>query len=255
MILKNMKKNRAKENCAALARGMLDTILPPRCPISQEIVDTQGMIAPQAWASLNFITYPLCTACGIPLEVDVGKDAVCVSCITENKSFDHARSALVYDENSRSLILGFKHGDQTHAVVSFVPWLKQAGADLLPQTDIIIPVPLHRWRLLQRRYNQAALIAIVLGKATDKAVWPNGLVRTRSTPTQGHLKAVERARNVRKAFAVHPKRDVAGKNILLIDDVYTTGSTVSECAIALKEAGAAQVNVLTLARVVRPERL
>lgn len=233
----------------------VDTILPPRCPITQEIVERQGTLTPQAWASLHFLTDPLCVTCGIPLEVDVGKDMQCGACLITNKHYDKIRSALAYDDSSRSLILGFKHGDQTHAVVSFVPWLLQAGRDLIPPADMIMPVPLHRWRLLQRRYNQSGLIAAALGRVAGKTVMHDGLMRTRATPSQGHLKAGERARNVKNAFAVRPGADVTGKNILLIDDVYTTGSTVSECARALKDSGAAVVNVLTLARVVRPEKL
>jgi ComF family protein len=227
-------------------------ILPPRCPVTQEIVDYQGTLSPAAWVSLNFIAAPYCKSCGVPLELDLGKETQCLPCMDSPPVYDRARAALVYDEQSKGLILGFKHGDQTHTVVNFVPWLRQAGVQMLDECDILIPVPLHRWRLLQRRYNQAALMAMALGRATRKAVWADGLVRTRSTPIQGHLNRTERARNVAQAFAVNPKREVQGKNILLIDDVYTTGATVSECAKALKKAGAARVDVLTLARVVRP---
>lgn len=254
MILKNITKLRANESVVSFFRMSIDTVLPPRCPITQEIVDRQGTIAPKAWASLHFLTDPLCMTCGIPLEIDVGRETNCAPCLTEKKYYDKNRGALAYDDSSRSLILGFKHGDQTHAVVSFVPWLLQAGRELIPAADLLLPVPLHRWRLLQRRYNQSGLMAAALGRVTGKKVLHDALVRTRATPTQGHLKAGERARNVKDAFAVREGADVSGKNILLIDDVYTTGSTVSECAKALKEAGASTVNVLTLARVVRAER-
>ena len=233
----------------------IDTVLPPRCPISHEIVERQGTLSPQAWGSLRFISAPFCVACGVPLEIDVGKDIRCAICVTENKNYDVARAALVYDDASRSLILGFKHGDQTQTVVSFIPWLFQAGREQIAAAEMIMPVPLHRWRLLHRRYNQSALIARALGRASGKTVIQDGLIRTRATPTQGHLKAGERTRNVRNAFAVREGIDVNGKNILVIDDVYTTGSTVSECARALKDAGAATVNVLTLARTVKPGML
>lgn len=255
MILKNIQNFRAIKLASGMVNSAVDLVLPPRCPVSLEVVDRQGMIAPEAWARLHFITSPLCRTCGIPLEVDVGKEADCGGCITENTIYDKARSALVYDENSRGVILGFKHGDQTHAVVSFIPWLKQAGAELIAQSDLIVPVPLHRWRLLHRRFNQSALMASALAKICGKKAGIQTLIRTRATPTQGYLRAGERARNVKAAFALHPAADVREKNILLIDDVYTTGATVSECAKALKEGGAATVNILTLARVVKPGKI
>lgn len=255
MILKNMKNFHAIKLPARAVGAFVDMVLPPRCPITLEIVDAQGTVAPQAWARLNFITAPLCRTCGLPLEIDTGAESDCAICLTENKPYDQARAALVYDDHSRGVILGFKHGDQTHAVVSFLPWLRQAGSALIEGADMFVPVPLHRWRLLHRRFNQSALIASALAKVSGKASVPDVLMRTRATPSQGHLRAGERARNVKAAFTVKPGMDVRGKNILLIDDVYTTGATVSECAAALKAAGAATVNVLTLARVVKPTRL
>lgn len=238
-------------------KKILDVVLPPRCPLSGEIVDAQGMLAPESWASLQFISDPVCSACGLPLELHIEGEAKCVACLKIPPVYGKGRSALVYDDISRDLILGFKHGDQIQSVPSFVPWLRQAGAKLLEDADILVPVPLHRWRLLRRRYNQAALLAQALGRATDKLCTPDILHRIRPTPSQGHLKAKERLKNVRKAFCLSPRYlwQIKGKNILLIDDVYTTGSTVSECTKVLLAGGAAQVNVLTLARVVRPVRL
>lgn len=255
MILKNIIKLRSAAPVASFVRLSLDTVLPPRCPVTQDIVERQGTLSPKAWASLHFLSDPLCKTCGVPLEVDVGKDMECGGCLVTKRQYVKLRSALAYDDASKPLILGFKHGDRTHAVVSFVPWLMQAGRDLIAAADMIVPVPLHRWRLLQRRYNQSGLMAAALGRTAQKNVMHDVLMRTRSTPSQGFLKAGERAQNVRNAFAVRSDVDVSGKNILLIDDVYTTGATVSECAKALKDKGASAVNVLTLARVVRPERL
>jgi ComF family protein len=236
--------------------SIVDTILPPRCVFTGEAVDAQGTISPKAWASLGFITAPYCRTCGFPFEIDAGGEALCGACLKEPPLFDKGRSALRYDDASRDFILGFKHGDRTHAAVSMVPWLKIAGAEFWDEADMIVPVPLHRWRLLRRRYNQAAIMALTLGRALNKKVMPDILLRTRATPSQGHLRAKEREENVKHAFVIHPKRTtiVTGKNIVLIDDVYTTGSTVTECTKALKEVGATKVFVLALARVVRPER-
>lgn len=237
---------------------LIDAILPPRCAFTGNLVDSQGMIAPEAWAGLSFITAPNCHNCGIPFEFApvAGESMQCAACLTDPPEFSCARAALTYDDASRGFILGFKHGDQTESVVTMVPWLKTAGADFWDRSDMIVPVPLHRWRLLRRRYNQAALMGRAMAKAMQKDFMADAMTRTRATPSQGHLKADERKKNVSKAFAVNPKRAdiIRNKSIVLIDDVYTTGSTVRECAKVLLEGGAKQVFVLTLARVVRPER-
>jgi len=239
---------------------LFDSILPPRCPFTGEIVDSQGTVSPGAWAELSFITAPHCAACGFPFEFAVpegGSEALCGSCLNQRPAYDAARAALVYNDASRDLILKFKHGDQTHVVVAMVPWLRAAGAEFWQEADVIVPVPLHRWRLLRRRYNQAALMAGAMGKDRGIASCMDALIRTRATPSQGHLNAGERAKNVKSAFAVNPARmdRIKGKRIILIDDVYTTGSTVEECAKVLNAAGAEKVFVLSLARVVKATRL
>ena len=178
---------------------------------------------------------------------------MCTQCAVERPPFMQARAVLKYNDSSRDVILGFKHADKLHIVRAFVPWLLRAGADILSNAELLVPVPLHRWRLLSRRYNQAALIAQALEKHTDVVCIPDALLRTRATPSQGQLRAGERLKNVRKAFAVNPRRRgrIANKRVVLIDDVYTTGATVGECTRALLAGGAAEVRVLTVARVVR----
>lgn len=240
-----------------LFKTTLNFILPPRCPVTGEVVDTVGMISPEAWGQLNFIDEPFCTKCGVPFdflyEGSGGEDQICESCTKNPPAFNKARSVMVYDDQSRGLFLGFKHGDQTHMTPAFIPWLERAGKDMLEKADFLIPVPLHRWRLLKRRYNQAAIIAQYLSKETSVPVLIEGLVRLRATASQGHLNINERAKNVRQAFAVPQKLSpqLKGKNIVLIDDVYTTGATVNECVKTLLDAEAAEVNVLTLARVAK----
>ncbi len=235
------------------AHKILDLVLPPRCVVSGKEVDRQGMLAPDIWAGLRFIAAPQCARCGLPFDYEVEDTTVCGGCIEDEPDFTSARSALVYDDGSRDLILRFKHADQTHSVLAFLPWLKNAAGGMLENADVLVPVPLHRWRLLKRRYNQAAVMAWAFGRYTDKAVIPDALLRVRSTPSQGHLKAKERADNVKKAFTVNErhKSKLAGKSVILIDDVYTTGATVNECTKALLKAGVKDVHVLTLARVVK----
>ncbi|MBL4804839.1 MAG: ComF family protein [Alphaproteobacteria bacterium] len=213
------------------------------------------MITAHAWSQLNFIAEPQCTKCGIPFEFESFEGMTCTACLDREPPFETARAALKYDDASRDMILRFKHADQIHVVLAFVPWMEKAGAEMLAQADYLIPVPLHRWRLLSRRYNQSALIAHALSRKTKIPTLVDGVLRTRATEVQGYKKAVERHKNVKKAFAVNPKRveQIKGKNLILIDDVYTTGATVKECAKTLVKAGAARVDVLTLARVVRDD--
>lgn len=236
-------------------RGV-DVILPPRCSLTGDIVDAQGMISAAAWAGLDFIAEPFCDQCGIPFDFEYDSHAEqgkCLPCIDNPPPFERARAPLIYNDTSRDLILGFKHGDKTHMVRSFVPWLKRSGAQMLKGADYLIPVPLHRRRLIARRYNQAAIIADALSKTTDVDHLPMALRRTRSTPSQGHLKTDERAKNVRKAFDIDARyaERLKGGAVILIDDVYTTGATVKECAKTLIEGGVSRVDVLTIARVLK----
>lgn len=236
-------------------RDVVDLVLPPRCFISGDIVDSQGMVSPQVWRGLNFITDPFCQVCGYPFSFDVGDQARCTKCLDKPPYFTMARAALRYDDVSREMILKFKHADKTHAVPTFMPWLLRAGAEMITQADMVMPVPLHRLRFIRRRYNQAALIAQALACQCDKAFEPQLLLRNRATPSQGTLGYKARKKNVRGAFAINKqgKNLLKDKNILLVDDVFTTGATADECAKTLKKAGAAKVNVLSLARVVRED--
>lgn len=211
------------------------------------------MLAPHVWRDLAFIAGPVCHKCGYPFDFEIEKGAVCADCLEDPPPFTTARAALAYTDISRELVLAFKHADKTHLVRAFTPWLMSAGSEMWKQADCLIPVPLHRWRLLRRRYNQSALLAHDLGKAMNMDVLPDGLQRIRPTASQGHLSAEERRRNVRRAFSVNTSHigSIRDRACILIDDVYTSGATIKECANALLKAGAASVNVLTVVRVVK----
>jgi ComF family protein len=234
------------------ARRVLDAILPPRCLKCGDLVEIQGGMCPACWQDLRFIAAPHCACCGLPFEFDQGAGALCAACTAAPPAFDRARAVFRYDDNSRDLILAFKHADRTSSAPAFAAWLARAGAELLAEADIIAPVPLHWSRLFARRYNQAAMLAIALGRLSGKPVIPDLLLRQRATPKQGRLGRLARQRNVAGAFALHPRhRDLAdGKRILLIDDVVTTGATVTGCARALRHNRAAGIDVLALARVI-----
>ena len=181
----------------------------------------------------------------------MGEDALCAVCARERRSWNRARAALRYDKNSRTLVLGLKHGDRTHVASAFGRWMYHAGGEVLAGADLLVPVPLHWTRLFQRRYNQAALLAQAVHAAGGPEMAADWLIRRRKTPSQGHLGPAARERNVRGAFAVRAGRSFAGKRVVIVDDVMTTGATVEECARVLKRAGASFVGVLTLARALR----
>ena len=237
-------------------RGV-DLVLPPRCVLSGAVVESHGTLSPEGWQSLRFIAAPFCPTCAYPFEFAREGVSQCGPCLSDPPPFASARAALAYDDASRDLILKFKHGDHLQAVPSIIPMLLRAGADSLEKTDLVIPVPLHRWRLLKRRYNQAALLAWGLAKASGRPCTADALLRVRSTPPQGHRRAKDRAANVKRAFALHPRHASAltGKSVLLVDDVFTTGATLRECAKTLLEAGAREVHVLTVARVLKSYEL
>jgi len=234
-----------------IGRAVVDGVLPPRCLACGEIVDEPDAMCGRCWAGITFFAPPWCVICGLPFPHPMGEDAVCGDCARGRPSWDRARAVLRYDKNSRRLVLGLKHGDQTHVAGAFGRWMHRTGNEILAGADLLIPVPLHWTRLFQRRYNQAALLAQAIRAAGGPELAADWLVRRRRTPAQGHLGPAARERNVHGAFAVRTGCNVAGKRVVVIDDVMTTGATVEECARVLKRAGAASVGVLTLARALR----
>lgn len=203
---------------------------------------------------MSFLDAPWCEACGTPFPYAVGEGAVCGACAAREPVFEKARSAFVYDDESRALVLSLKHGGRTDALAAFGRWMNRAGGELLADADGLVPVPLHPRRLRQRRFNQSLLLARTLSRASGVPVAPHILQRTRATPSQGGLSAKGRTRNVAGAFKVRAeaKADLAGRRLVLVDDVYTTGATLEACARALLRSGAANVSAITLARVVKP---
>lgn len=244
----------AAPNLRAAAGRALDLLLPPRAldeatgkPAS---VQSHGLSA-ESWGRIAFIDAPFCDGCGAPFEYDLGPGVLCVACQIRRPSFDRGRAACLYDEYSRDLILKLKHADRTDLSGLFARWLARAAADVLVEVDAVVPVPLHRARLLARRYNQAAEIARPLARAAAKAYFADALIRRRPTASQGGKSGDARRRNVAGVFAV-PKawrRKIEGKRLLIVDDVLTTGATVEGCARALKAAGALGVDVAVIARV------
>lgn len=237
----------------ALRRG-LDFVLPPLCFGCGAEVETQGGLCGECWGSLHFITDPLCTACGFPFPHEMPKGVLCGSCQKDHPRFEAARAALAYGASSRPLVLAFKHSEQTQGLKTMGRWLKTAAGDFLNEADVIVPVPLHPRRLFARKFNQSALLASALAGTAGKPFDPFSLTRVKHTRSQGGLTRGQRVSNVRAAFRVPKQRanHIDGKNVLLVDDVLTTGATAENCTLALKRAGAEKVFVVTLARVVEP---
>ncbi|MDX1975350.1 MAG: ComF family protein [Rickettsiales bacterium] len=231
---------------------LLDILFPPQCLNCRALVPSHGTLCLTCWNNVTFITDPMCDACGLPFEFDVGPGSLCGECLRELPPYAKARAAFRYDDHSRGMVLRLKYHDQTYLSTIFGPWLAKAGKELLADSDVIVPVPLHYWRFVSRRYNQSALLAQQLAKQTQKTLLLDGLKRTRATKAQIGLTREQREKNVRNAFSVPHKYQapIKGKTILLIDDVMTTGSTIESCAKALIKAGAMRVNVLTLSRTV-----
>ncbi len=208
-----------------------------------------GGFSADAWGRIRFLDGPVCDGCGVPFEFDPGDR--CAACLARPRAFDAARAACLYDETSRDPILKLKHADRLDLAPMLARWISRAARELIEEADAIAPVPLHRFRLLHRRYNQAAEIARPLAAMTGTPYLPDALVRRRDTATQAGKSGSGRKRNVAAAFEVPASRrkQVDGLRILLIDDVLTTGATAEGCARALKAAGAARVDLAVVARV------
>ncbi|MDB5461489.1 MAG: comFC [Caulobacteraceae bacterium] len=208
-------------------------------------------LSAQGWARVAFLEAPVCDGCGLPFDYDMGPGVRCPACEARPRAFARARAACLYDEASRDLILQFKHADRVDLARLFSLWLGRAGAELIAEADAVTPVPMHPLRLIRRRYNQAAEMARPLARRAGVAYWPGALQRKRAGESQAGKSGSGRRRNVAGAF-VCPDRwsaRVAGKRILLVDDVLTTGATAEACARALLKAGAKAVDVAVIARV------
>jgi ComF family protein len=241
----------ALELARTAARGVVDFALPPRCPACGLIVGDQHRFCFACWSALRFLGDPACARCGLPFETDPGQGAECGACLADPPRFDRARCAVAYGEVARAVALKLKYAGRP-GVAEIMASLMVRHVDR-DSDALLVPVPLHRWRIWRRGYNQSALLARALarrsGISTDLAL----LERVKHTPPLRGLGRRERANTVRGAFRLSADRNVKDRRIILVDDVFTTGATVNACAKLLKRSGAAHVNILCWARVVREE--
>lgn len=236
-------------------RLLLDLVLPPQCPTCDAVVDTAGRFCPACFRRADFIIDPCCRRCGVGFSSigEAGLARTCADCLDKPPAWRHARAAFSYDDFSRQLILPLKYADRTENAGFLGRHMARAGASLLRDADLLLPVPLHRRRLFTRRYNQAALLARHVGRLAQREIMVDGLVRVRATRSLTSCAADERAGVIAGAIACRPARSemLKGRRIVLIDDVLTTGSTASACAEVLLQAGAASVDLLVAARAAR----
>lgn len=242
---------------AAALRAAADFLMPPQClRCGAPTADGAGLCA-SCWGKFTFITEPCCDRRGIPFAYDPGPGILSAAAIADPPEWDRARAAVRFDEHSKPLVHDLKYHDRHQVAPLIARLMAQAGRPLFAGAELLLPVPLYRWRLWRRRFNQSALLARRLAGLTGLPYRPDLLERIRPTAAQVGLGYKERMRNVKGAFAVPEGRrhHIEGRPVLLVDDVITTGSTANACARALKKAGAVRVDVLAFALVLDPARL
>ena len=245
------RRRRFRTLVQARLASLVDILVPPLCLACHTPMAGHDTLCPECWRQIDFIRPPLCHRLGLPLAYDAGAGTLSALAIAEPPVYGRARAVARYDGVMRHLIHDLKFRDRTDALNLFGRWLTEAGRELIEDADVLVPVPLHRLKLVRRRFNQAAMLAREVSRLTHRPTAPLALVRIRATASQLGLTRDQRLSNVKGAFAVPARHaaEIAGRRVLLVDDVVTTGSTVSAATAALLAAGARSVDVLALAMV------
>lgn len=233
-------------------RQLLDFLYPPTCPLCMKATAQHDALCSDCWNNLSFIERPFCERLGLPFTVDLGGEMLSPEAIAHPPDFQRARAAVRYDDGARKLTHRLKYNDRVELSRLMAHMMLRAGRELFPDAGLIVPVPLHYRRLWSRRFNQAAALSAHISRLSSVPWHPLVLERRKHTRPQVGLTRTERANNLQGAFYIPQKQRhlIAEKNILLVDDVLTTGATADACARALIRAGAKSVDVLVFARVV-----
>lgn len=232
-----------------LAEKFLNIIFPKSCLICNKII-SGGSFCVEDWNKLHFLQKPACNICFQPFEFRVDDEMLCGKCLQKRPEYFKALAVLNYDETSKALVTKFKYFDQTNLAKYFSELMFKQAKEIIPDIDFIAPIPLHKFRIIKRKYNQGALLAKNIGRFANTKVILDLLIRTKNNKPQASLNQIMRIKNVAGIFKVREKYcdEIKKKNILLIDDVITTGATVESCCKALKKAGATRIYILTLAK-------
>jgi len=235
-------------------QDLLRLIYPPQCITCDTQVANEFGLCPACWRETPFIVGLVCELCGLPLPGDMSEGVVlCDECLHVPRPWHQGRAVMMYSMNGRNLVLALKHGDRLDLARPAGPWLMRAARPMLTEGMLIAPVPLHRWRLVRRRYNQAAVLSQALARAVKLDHCPDLLQRIRATPSQDGRGRDGRFSNLSGALRVHPQRAarLVGRHVLIVDDVMTSGATFAACTEACLAAGAEAVSVLAMARVAK----
>lgn len=238
---------------------MIDKILrfifPPKCVLCDKIVEDEDTLCCDCWKKIKFIKRPFCDKCSAPFEFNIANDDICLSCMKDKPLYIKSRSAVVYNSEVAKIIFKFKFYDKIHIKRFMGKCMYMAAADIIEDINILIPIPLHKNRLIYRKYNQSLLLADEIAKNSGKIVLYDFLYKTKNTAPQATLKQSERHTNLKNKFAINPKylKDIDKyKNLgfVIVDDVITTGSTISECIKVLNNAGIDKVYSISFAKTV-----
>lgn len=234
----------------SLAGAALDLVYPPACAGCGVLTGSKASLCPKCWSRLAFIERPYCEVLGTPFSHDLGPGILSADAIANPPPFDRLRSVALYDDLARVLVQSLKYRDRTDLAPMMAGWMLRAGDGAVEAADLIVPVPLHRFRLVWRKFNQAAELSRALAAASGTPVLFDVVRRTKRTRRQIGLGPRAREENVRGAFSItqEGREKLFGRRVVLVDDVYTTGATVSAVTRTLKRAGVADVTVLTFAR-------
>ena len=240
----------ARQAALAAVRRVVDYALPPRCPGCGLTVADPHSFCLDCWQRLEFLAPPCCACCGLPFEHDQGEDSRCGACLAEPPAYDRLRAAVAYGEVARRVALKLKYGGRP-GVAETIARFTMRHVEAEPEAWLV-PVPLHRWRIWKRGYNQAALIATALSRRTGIGTRLDLLERVKATPPLGHRSPSERRKALEGAFRVadRHREAVRGRRIILVDDVHTSGATANGCARVLRRAGAGRIELLCWARVI-----